>query len=89
MTENKNRAWINAFRNLFARGFNFFTPRALRLLGALGKAPINSPRTLQHISKPPRANARNQWLVKELQFYPRTLAFRKVSLFLNVIELKK
>ena len=53
----------------------FFTPHALRLLGALGKAPINSPRTLQHISKPPRANARNQRLVKELQFCPRTLAF--------------
>ncbi len=26
----------------------FFAPRALRLLGALGYAPINSPRTLQH-----------------------------------------
>jgi hypothetical protein len=66
----------------------FFTTHTLRLLGALGKAPINSPRTLQHISKPPRAYARNQRLVKELQFCPRTLAFRKVSLFLNVIELK-
>jgi hypothetical protein len=52
----------------------FFTPRALRLLGALGNAPINSPRTLQHISKPPRANTRTQRLVKELQFCPRTPA---------------
>jgi hypothetical protein len=47
MTENKNRIWINAFGNLFARGFNF-SPRALRLFGALGNAPINSHRTLQH-----------------------------------------
>ena len=30
----------------------FFAPHALRLLGALGNAPINSPRTKQHICKP-------------------------------------
>jgi len=40
----------------------FFTPRALRLLGALGKAPINSPRTLQHISNPPRADDQTKGL---------------------------
>jgi hypothetical protein len=56
----------------------FFARRALRLWGALGSAPINSPRTLQHISKPPRANARNQRLVKELQFCPRTYTDSKV-----------
>jgi hypothetical protein len=74
MTTNKKTDRNNAFGNPSARGFNFFIPRALRLLGALGNAPINSSRTLQHISKPPRANARNQRLVKELQFFPRTTA---------------
>jgi hypothetical protein len=51
MTTIKKRDRTYAFGNLYARGFNFFTPRALRLLGALGNAPTNSPRTLQHISK--------------------------------------
>jgi hypothetical protein len=36
MNTNKNTDRINAFGNLSARGFKFFTPRALRLLGALG-----------------------------------------------------
>jgi len=83
MTENKKTDRINAFGNPSARGFNFFTPRALRLLGALGNAPINSPRTLQHISKPPRANTRNQRLVKELQFCPHTTVL--ISLLLHSI----
>ena len=42
----------------------FFAPRALCLLGALGNAPINSPRTLQHICKPPQANAKTKGLQK-------------------------
>ena len=42
------------------QGVLIFPPRALRLLGALGNAPINSPRTLQHICKPPRANAQSK-----------------------------
>jgi hypothetical protein len=45
MTANKNRTWIDAFGNHSARGFNFFPPLALRLLGTFGNAPINSPRT--------------------------------------------
>jgi len=49
----------------------FFTPRALRLLGALGYAPINSPRTLQHICKPPQANAQSKGFQKSCNFpYP-------------------
>jgi len=68
MTENKNRVWINAFGNLFARGFNFFTPRALRLLGALGNAPINSPRTLQHICKPTQPLAQSKGFQKSCNF---------------------
>jgi hypothetical protein len=36
MTKNKMTDRVNAFGNLFARGFNFFALRALRLLGALG-----------------------------------------------------
>ena len=46
----------------------FFTPRALRLLGALGYAPINSPRTLQHICKPPQANAQSKGFQKSCNF---------------------
>ncbi|HAH23216.1 MAG TPA: hypothetical protein DCL77_05565 [Prolixibacteraceae bacterium] len=75
MTANKNRVWINAFGNLSARGYNFFTPRALRLLGALGKAPINSPRTLQHICKPPRANAQSKGFQKSCNFALAPLRF--------------
>ena len=45
----------------------FFTPRALRLLGALGSAPFNSPRTLQHICKPARANANTKGLQKSFR----------------------
>ena len=48
----------------------FFTPRALRLLGALGNAPINSPRTLQHICKPTRADAQTKGLQKSCNFAP-------------------
>ncbi len=48
----------------------FFTPRALRLLGALGNAPINSPRTLQHICKPPQANARKPKACKRAAILP-------------------
>lgn len=46
----------------------FFTPHALRLLGALGNAPINSPRTLQHICKPPRANTQPKGFQKSYNF---------------------
>lgn len=69
MITNKNRAWINAFGNLTARGFNFFLPNAhCAFLGALGKAPINSPRTLQHICKPPQANAQSKGFQKSCNF---------------------
>lgn len=49
MTTNKKIDRIIAFGNLFARGFIFFIPLALRLLGALGNALINSHPTFQHI----------------------------------------
>ena len=48
----------------------FFAPRALRLLGALGKAPINSPRTLQHICKPTPADAQTKGSQKSCNFAP-------------------
>jgi hypothetical protein len=66
----------------------FFAPRALRLLGALGNAPINSPRTLQHICKPTQANAQSKGFQKSCNFAPAPPSTRKFSLFLNVIELK-
>jgi hypothetical protein len=53
----------------------FFTPRALRLLGALGNAPVNSPRTLQHICKPPRANAQTKGSQKSCNFAPAPSVF--------------
>jgi len=49
-------------------GLTFFTARALRLLGALGKAPINSPHTLQHICKPAQADAQTLGLQKSCNF---------------------
>jgi hypothetical protein len=75
MTKNKKTDWVNAFGNTSARGFNFFTPRALRLLGALWNAPINSPRTLQHIFKPPQANAQTKGLQKSCNFALAPLRF--------------
>ncbi len=47
----------------------FFAPRALRLLGALGNAPINSPRTKQHICKLAQPHPQPKF-AKELFFCP-------------------
>jgi hypothetical protein len=81
MTENKKTDRINASGNLSARGFNFFTPRALRLLGALGNAQINSPRTLQHICKPPQANAQSKGSQKSCNFALAPHRFEKFLYF--------
>jgi len=88
MITNKNRTWINAFGNHSARGFNFFPPRALRLLGALGKAPINSPRTLQHICKPPQANAQSKGFQKSCNFALAPAAELRCQLWNRVFNTK-
>ena len=49
----------------------FFAPRALRLLGALGYAAINSQRTKQHICKLAQPRPQPKF-VKELFSCPRT-----------------
>jgi hypothetical protein len=68
MTENKNKTGLVLLETFLQGVLIFFTPRALRLLGASGQAPINSPRTLQHICKPPRANTQSKGFQKSCNF---------------------
>jgi len=48
MTEIKRQFGLMLLETSLQGGGIFFTPRALRLLGALGNALINSPRIKQH-----------------------------------------
>jgi len=52
MTEKKRQIGLMLLETPLQGVLIFFTPRALRLLGALGNALINSQRTKQHICKP-------------------------------------
>jgi hypothetical protein len=43
MTANKNRAWIIAFGNLSARGFNFFYPTRIAPFGRIRERSDQQP----------------------------------------------
>jgi len=43
MTANKNRAWIIAFENLSARGFNFFYPTRIAPFGRIRERSYQQP----------------------------------------------
>jgi hypothetical protein len=43
MITNTNRVWINAFGNLFARGFNFFYPTRIAPFGRIRERSVQQP----------------------------------------------
>jgi len=68
MNTNKRQLGLLLLKTCMQGVLIFFTPRALRLLGALGYAPINSPPTLQHICKPTQAHAQSKGFQKSCNF---------------------
>jgi hypothetical protein len=75
MTENKNTAWINAFGNLSAMGFNFFYPTRIAPFGRIRERTYQPPTHSAAHLQAPTSQRSIQRLAKELQFYPRTLRF--------------
>jgi hypothetical protein len=67
---------ISASGNPITKDFNFFADPPCAFEGALGNAPINSPRTLQHICKPARADPHSKGLQKSCNFSDTPEIFR-------------
>jgi hypothetical protein len=74
MTANKNKAWIYAFGNLSARGFNFFCPTRIAPFGRIRERSDQQPPHIAAHLQAPTSQRSIQRLSKELQFCPRTIS---------------